>query len=59
MRDRLEVQKAEAQERFLRGRQIAYMVYEYLPVTGAHDTVFDYADLFTLALRNGDIQEYQ
>ena len=31
----LEEQKAQKQDRFLRGRQIAYLIYEYLRVTGA------------------------
>ena len=30
------------------GRQIAYMIYDYFQVTGTHDTVLDYADLFTI-----------
>ena len=49
--------KAHKEDRFLRGRQIAYLIYEYLWVTGANDSVENYADLFTVALRNGDIQE--
>ena len=43
----LEEQKAQKQDRFLRGRQIAYLIYEYFRVTGAHDAVENYADLFT------------
>ena len=43
----LEEQEAQQEDRFLRGRQIAYMIYAYFRVTGAHDTVLDYADLFT------------
>ena len=39
----------------LRGRQIAYMIYDYFRVAGAHDTVLDYADLFTV---NDDVQEF-
>ena len=35
----LEEQKAHKEDRFLRGRQIAYMIYDYFRVTGAHDTV--------------------
>ena len=31
----LEEQKAQKQERFLRGRQIAYLIYDYFRVTGA------------------------
>ena len=54
----LEEQKAQKEDRFLRGRQIAYMIYDYFQVTGAHDTVLDYADLFTLTLRNDDVQEF-
>ena len=54
----LEEQKAQKQDRFLRGRQIAYLIYEYLRVTGANDSVENYADLFTISLRNDDIQEF-
>ena len=54
----LEEQKAQKQDRFLRGRQIAYLIYEYFPVTGANDSVENYADLFTIGLRNDDIQEF-
>ena len=53
----LEDQKAQKEDRFLRGRQIAYLIYEYFRVTGANDSVENYADLFTIALRNDDIQE--
>ena len=51
-------QKAQKQDRFLRGRQIAYLIYEYFRVTGANDSVENYADLFTIGLRNDDIQEF-
>ena len=37
----LEEQKAQKEDRFLRGRQIAFMIYDYFRVTGAHDTVLD------------------
>ena len=53
----LEEQKAQKEDRFLRGRQIAYLIYEYFRVTEANDSVENYADLFTIALRNDDIQE--
>ena len=54
----LEEQKAQKQDRFLRGRQIAYLIYEYVRVTGANDSVENYADLFPISLRNDDIQEF-
>ena len=54
----LEKQKAQKQDRFLRGRQIAYLIYDYFRVTGVQDSVENYADLFTISLRNDDIQEF-
>ena len=54
----LEEMKAHKEDRFLRGRQIAYLIYEYFRVTGANDSVENYADLFTVALQNDDIQEF-
>ena len=54
----LEELKAQKQDRFLRGRQIADLVYDYFRVTGANDSVENYADLFTISLRNDDIQEF-
>ena len=50
--------KAHKEDRFFRGRQIAYLIYEYFRVTGANDSVENYADLFTVVLRNDDIQEF-
>ena len=54
----LEEMKAHKEDRFLRGRQIACLIYEYFQVTGANDFVENYADLFTVVLRNDDIQEF-
>ena len=52
-----EEQKAQKEDRFLRGRQIAYLIYEYFWFSGANDSVENYADLFTIVLRNDDIQD--
>ena len=54
----LEEQNAQKEDRFLRGRQIAYLIYEYFRVTGANDSVENYDDLFTSGLRYDDIQEF-
>ena len=54
----LEEQKVQMQDRFLRGRQITYLIYEYFRVTGANDSVDNYADQCTIGLRNDDIQEF-
>ena len=53
----LEEQKAQKEDRFLRGRQIAHLTCEYFR-TGANDSVEIYADLFTFSPRNDDIQEF-
>ena len=34
------------------------MIYDYFRVTGAHDTVLDYADLFSVTLHDDNIQEF-
>ena len=51
-------QKAQKVDRFLCGTQIAYMIYAYFRVTGAHDKVLDYSDLFSFTLLNDDAQEF-
>ena len=54
----LEEQKAQKEDRFLRGRQIAYLIYDQFRVTGTHDSVENYTDLFTIVLRNDVFQEF-
>ena len=54
----LEEQKAQKEDRFLRGRQIAYLIYDQFWVTGTHDSVENYTDLFTISLRTDDVQEF-
>ena len=34
------------------------MIHDYLRVTGAHDTVLDNADLFSITLRNDNVQDF-
>ena len=54
----LEEQNAQKEDRFLRGRQIASLIYEQFRVTGTHDSVENNTDVFTIVLRNDDIQEF-
>ena len=51
-------QKAQKEDRFQRGRQIAFMIYDYFRVTGVHDAVLDFADLFSVTLRDDTVQEF-
>ena len=55
----LEEHDAQKDDRFLRGRQIAFMIYDYFRVTGAHDTVLHYDDLFSVTLREDNVQEFE
>ena len=50
--------EAQKEDRSLRGRQIAFMIYDYFRVTGAQDTVLDYADLFSATLHVDNIQDF-
>ena len=54
----LEEQKAQKEDRFVRGRHIAFMIYDYFRVTGAQDPVLDYDDFFSVTLRDDNIQEF-
>ena len=54
----LEEFKSQKEDRFLRGRQIAFMICDHVRVTGAHDTVLDYADLFSVTLHDDNVQDF-
>ena len=54
----LEERKAQKEDRFFRGRQIANLIYDHFRVTGTHDSVKNYTDLFTIVLGNDDIQQF-
>ena len=47
----LEEQKAQKEDRCVRGRQIAFMVQDSFRATGTHETVLDHADLFSINIR--------
>ena len=54
----VEEQRAQKYDRFLRGRQIAYMVYEHFRATRAYEAVQELSDLFSLRLQNDDVQDF-
>ena len=53
-----EEQRAQISHRFSRGRQNAYMIYEYFRASGAYETVQGFTDLFTLSLHKDDVQDF-
>ena len=54
----LEEQKAQMEDQFLSERQMAFMIYEYFRVTGAHEAVLDYSDLFRITSQGDGIQDF-
>ena len=52
----LEEQKVLKADQFLCEKQIAYLIYENFRVTCVNHSVLDYADLFSIVLRNDNIQ---
>ena len=54
----VEEQRAQKDDRFLRGRQIAYIIYEHFRATGVEKAVQGLSDLFNIRLQNDDIQDF-
>ena len=54
----MDEQKAQTQDRFLRGRQIPCMICEHVRVAGAHEAALDLTDLFSVSLKGDDIQDF-
>ena len=54
----VEEQRAQKHNRFLRGRQIAYMIYDRFQATGAYEAVLGPSALFNIHLQNDDVQDF-
>ena len=54
----LEEQKAQMDDRFFRGRQIAFMICEYFRVTSTHEAILDFSDLSSVIFRGDDVQGF-
>ena len=54
----VEEQRAPKYDRFLRTRQIAYMIYERFRATGAYEAVQGLSDVFDVRLLNDDVQDF-
>ena len=59
-RKRVSVEEGRAQKynRFLRGRQIAFMIHEHFRATRAYEAVQGRSDLFNVLLQNDDVQDF-
>ena len=60
-RRRINVEEQHAHEynRFLRGRQIACIIYQHFRAIGAHEAALDISDLFNVSLQGDDIQDFE
>ena len=50
----VEEQRAQKYDRYLRGRQIAYMIYEHFRATGAFEAI----NLLNIRLQNDDVPDF-
>ena len=55
---KVEEQRGPKYDRFLRRRQIAYMIHEHFRPTGAYEAVQGLPDSFNLRLQNDDVQDF-
>ena len=54
----VEEQRAQKDNRFLRGRQITYLIYEYFRPTGSDDEIQGLLKWISIKLENDDIQDF-
>ena len=53
----VEEQRVQKSDRFSRGGQIAYMIYEHFRATGAYEAVQGLSDFFTISSQNDNVQD--
>ena len=54
----VEEQTGQKYDRFLRGRKLAYMIYDRFRATGARDAALDQSDLDNVSLPGDDFQDF-
>ena len=54
----VEEQRAQKYDRFLRGTQIAFLIYEHFRATGACEAVQGLSDLFNIRMQNDNVQDF-
>ena len=54
----VEEQRAQTFDRFSRGRQKAFMIYEHFRATGAYEAVQGLSNLFSKSLQIDDVQDF-
>ena len=54
----IEEHRAEKNDRFLRGKQIAFMIYDHFRSTRFHEEIQGLSGLFSIRLENDDIEYF-
>ena len=54
----VEEQRVQKHNRFLRGRHIAYIIYDHFQANGAYDAAQGLTDLFKFCFQNDDVQDF-
>ena len=54
----IEEQMAQSENRFLRGRQIAFMSFDFFRITSAGESFLDFSDLMGISLRGDNVQGF-
>ena len=54
----MEERKPQPDNRFLKGRQIAYMIYDYFKINGTGEALLDFNDLLRVQLKNDNVQGF-
>ena len=55
---KLEEQKAQQDNRFLKGRQIANMIHDYFKISGTGEALLEFNDLLRVQLKNDNVQGF-
>ena len=54
----MEEQKAKQDNRIMKGRHIAYVIYDYFKIWGTGEALLDFNDLLTVQLKNDNVQGF-
>ena len=54
----MEERKAQQDNRFLKGRQIAENIYDLFKITGASEALVDFNELLEVQLKNDNVQGF-
>ena len=54
----MEEEKAQQDNRFLKGRQIANLIHNYFKISATSEALLDFNDLLRVHLKSGNVQGF-